>query len=88
MTSRVVRPGAGPRRVFVKCSAKHKQCSPFHAAIVRGYQAERERQETELEAVTGGYRGDREHWAAQGGRLINFKQWLISNKQPEHARVA
>ena len=72
----------GALRPFVTCSAKHKHCSRFHAALVRGYQVERERQEIALEAITGGHSGDREHWAATGGRLIDFKQWLIAHRQP------
>lgn len=63
------------------CSPRHKSCSPAHADLVRGYQAERWRQELALELATGGYLGDIEHWIAKGGRLIDFKAWLVAHKE-------
>lgn len=66
---------------FTPCSAKHKSCSPAHAAMVRSYREERQRQEQELENMTGNGRGEREHWKHHGGKLIDFKSWLIGNKR-------
>lgn len=48
--------------------------------MVREYQREREREETALEAVTGAYAGDVEHFKAKGGQLITFKQWLKGHR--------
>lgn len=63
---------------FIPCSPRHKSCSPAHAELVNDYQAERYRQEIALEAVTGGYEADYEHWRAKGGKLITFAEWLRS----------
>lgn len=64
---------------FVPCSAKHKHCSPAHAALVRGYRDERWRQEVENESILNNP-GDLKHAKENGFRLINFKDWLIANK--------
>lgn len=66
--------------MFTPCSPRHKSCNPFHADMVREYQREREREETALEAVTGAYAGDVEHFKAKGGQLITFKQWLKGHR--------
>jgi hypothetical protein len=67
---------------FVPCSPRHHHCSPAHAALVRGYREERERQETANETVLTA-RGEREFWKANGGKLITFKTWLKANKKVE-----
>jgi hypothetical protein len=65
---------------FTPCSPRHKSCSPTHAAMVWEYRAERARQEVRLEAVTGGYIADHDHWKAKGGKLISFGDWLKAHK--------
>src|SRR6201995_4086174 len=64
---------------FVPCSPRHHHCSPAHAALVRGYREERERQETANEMILTN-KAERELWKANGGSLITFKTWLIENK--------
>jgi hypothetical protein len=66
---------------FTPCSSKHRSCSPAHAELVDSYRRERWRQEYVLEAQTGNYRGDVEHWKAKGGRLIDFSTWLKARKR-------
>lgn len=66
---------------FTPCSPKHKSCSQFHADMVREYQRERERQERELEELTGSYAGDIHHWKAKGGKLIDFHTWLKGHRR-------
>jgi hypothetical protein len=66
---------------FTPCSPKHKSCSPTHADMVREYQRERERQERQLEHMTGNYPGDIIHWEAKGGKLIDFHTWLKANRR-------
>ncbi len=34
-----------------------------------------------LESVTGGYVGDYRFWRDQGGRLIDFRDWLKFSKR-------
>jgi hypothetical protein len=68
---------------FTPCSPHHKHCSPSHADLVRSYRAERERQEINVEAITGGYAEDYEHWKAKGGNMIDFGRWLKAHRQPE-----
>lgn len=68
---------------FTPCSSRHKSCSPAHAELVADYRVERWRQEVELEGVTGNYAGDIEHWKSKGGKLIDFRQWLISHKRTD-----
>ena len=74
MSKRKYEPGA-----FVPVSIKHKSCSPAHAALVRGYREERERQLQLFEAETNGYEGDKKIWK-ENHTLINFKTWLIANR--------
>jgi hypothetical protein len=49
--------------------------------MVREYQRERERQERQLEHMTGNYPGDIIHWEAKGGKLIDFHTWLKANRR-------
>lgn len=68
---------------FLPCSAKHKGCTKAHSDLVWSYRAERRRQELKLEAITGGYKADRELYFAQGGApLITFKAWITSSRKP------
>jgi len=64
---------------FTPCSVRHKSCSPAHAALVRGYREERERQETLNEMVLSNP-AELKIWKENGNRLITFKDWLIGNK--------
>lgn len=66
---------------FVACSPRHHHCSPSHSRLVSDYRLERERQIVALESVTGGYVGDYRFWREQGGRLIDFRDWLKWNKK-------
>lgn len=66
--------------VFTPCSPRHRSCSPAHAALVRGYREERERQESLFEEHTGAYRADEEHAKAKGHTMIDFHVWLRANK--------
>ena len=73
-------------RVF-PCSPRHgKFCSMSHAELVRDYREERERQETENE-MTLINPGELKLWKENGGKLIDFKAWLLAHKgrngQPE-----
>lgn len=66
---------------FTPCSPRHVPfCSPAHADLVRSYQQERERQETANEMILTS-KGEREHWKANGGKLIDFGTWLRANKR-------
>lgn len=65
---------------FTACSSKHKSCSPFHADLVRGYQRERERQETLFDEQTAGHDGDKRHAKDTGHQLITFGQWLAGHQ--------
>jgi hypothetical protein len=49
--------------------------------MVREYQRERERQERQLEEITGNYAGDIHHWKAKGGKLIDFRTWLKGHRR-------
>ena len=53
-----------------------------HSDLVWAYRAERERQETAHE-ITLTAKGEKHHWKANGGKLINFKDWLKANKRIE-----
>ena len=57
--------------------ARRHACSRWHRDLVEAYRAERERQESALEALTGGYAADYALYVAQGGRpLVTFREWL------------
>lgn len=71
---------------FTPCSPKHKSCSTFHADMVREYQRERERQERQLEYLTGNYVGDIIHWQAKGGKIITFHLWLKAHRRDHGER--
>ncbi|ACI12476.1 gp60 [Mycobacterium phage Konstantine] len=61
------------------CSPRHRHCSMAHAELVRDYRAERERQETEQEMILSSP-GERKRWEENGGRLINFQDWILAHK--------
>lgn len=65
---------------FVPCSRHHKSCSKYHADLVRGYQEERERQETANEMILTN-ESEKQIWKENGNFLINFKTWLIGHRQ-------
>lgn len=64
---------------FTPCSPRHKSCSPAHAALIRGYIEERQRQELALEEQIDGP-GERQLWKENGGKLIGFYDWLKAHK--------
>lgn len=69
-----------PWRVgFTPCSTRHRACSRAHAELVRGYTAERIRQEQARADETGMWCGDEKRWD-EDHRLITFKQWLIASR--------
>lgn len=61
-----------------RCVTHHVQCSHTHAAQVRDYRAERQRQVTEMEESqdTYGYTTEVAEYKRTHG-LITFKEWLI-----------
>lgn len=66
---------------FVPCSPRHHHCSPSHAAMVRGYREERERQETQAEPYLCNGEGELKRWKENGNTLITFKTWLKAHKK-------
>lgn len=64
----------------LRCSPRHKSCSPWHYEMVREYQRERERQQTALDELTSGWPGELAHWKANGGKLIDFQTWLRAHR--------
>jgi hypothetical protein len=69
-----------PATPVVPRSPDHDHCTPHHRDVVDRYRDERARQELELEAITGGYPGDLEHWRQNGGQLTTFQTWLRSQQ--------
>lgn len=67
---------------FVPCSPRHERfCSPAHAALVRGYVEERQRQEIAHDGLWNAYgTGEYEDWRENGGKLIDFRTWLRAHK--------
>lgn len=62
------------------CSSKHgKFCSIAHADLVQTYRDERYRQEIENESTLENP-GEKQIWKENGGKLINFQEWLIAHK--------
>jgi hypothetical protein len=71
---------------FVPCSPRHHHCSPAHAALVAGYRLARYDEEIRHEAILSNP-GDKKIWKENGGKLINFKDWLIGNKRSHNDKV-
>ncbi|UOW93433.1 hypothetical protein SEA_LABELLE_70 [Mycobacterium phage Labelle] len=65
---------------FVPCSPKHKNCSPAHAALVRDYRAERERQEVLNDRILNN-REEKRIWFENFNRLVTFRDWLLWHKE-------
>lgn len=74
-------PGSESVVTFTPCNTRHRSCSPAHADLVNNYRSERHRQEVELEAITGNYPADQQHWKAKGGKLITFGDWLKAHRR-------
>lgn len=68
---------------FTPCSPRHTSCSPAHAELVRGYQAERYRQWETREVILGMFNRDgmMRIWRENGGRLVTFGDWLRWHKR-------
>lgn len=78
--------GRAPVRKPAPCSPKHDDCTRHHRELVDGYHDQRYREELQQEAETGLNRGDLELWAANGGHLTTFADWLTSTARSEQDR--